>query len=97
MYDLYCVLYARAAADGHPLIAITAQLFIRTDVTCAQETSTNNFDVFWVLVEPAVLSAYLLLTLLLKWCTDFSDLPEVRAEIVKQKSGVVNTVGRAKE
>ena len=51
----------------------------------------------WVLVEPAVLSAYLLLTLLLKWCTDFSDLPEVRAEIVKQKSGVVNAVGRAKE
>lgn len=37
----------------------------------------------WILFEPAILVTYAFFTLLLKWCTSFEDLPEVKAEIVK--------------
>ena len=39
----------------------------------------------WLLYEPAVLLLYTAFTLLLKWCTSFEDLPEVKAETVKQQ------------
>ena len=37
----------------------------------------------WLLYEPAGLLAYACLTLLLKWCTSFEDLPEVKEEKMK--------------
>ena len=39
----------------------------------------------WLLYEPAMLLLYTAFTLLLKWCTSFEDLPEVKAENVKQQ------------
>lgn len=39
----------------------------------------------WLLYEPAMLLLYTAFTLLLKWCTSFEDLPEVKAETVKQQ------------
>ena len=39
----------------------------------------------WLLYEPAVLIGYAFVTLLLKWCTSFDDLPEVKAETKAQQ------------
>jgi len=39
----------------------------------------------WLLYEPAALALFASFTLLLKWCTSFEDLPEVKAVAVKQK------------
>lgn len=39
----------------------------------------------WLLYEPAGLMVFACVSLLLKWCTSFEDLPEVKAEMVKQQ------------
>jgi len=40
----------------------------------------------WFLYEPAALALFASFTLLLKWCTSFEDLPEVKANKVQQKT-----------
>jgi hypothetical protein len=39
----------------------------------------------WLLLEPTALFVYAAFTLLLKWCTSFDDLPEIKEEMVKQQ------------
>jgi len=39
----------------------------------------------WFLYEPMMLGVFALINLLLKWCTSFEDLPEVKAEMLKQQ------------
>lgn len=40
----------------------------------------------WIIFEPVVLLVFAAVNLLLKWCTSFEDLPEVREEAFKQKA-----------
>ena len=51
----------------------------------------------WLLFEPAGLLAYALLTLLLKWCTSFEDLPEVKAEKVRKEKKNAQDIKDAKQ
>ena len=39
----------------------------------------------WFLIEPIAVTTFANLILLLKWCTTFDDLPEVKALMVKRK------------
>jgi len=41
--------------------------------------------VLWLLCEPVALVLFSCIILALKWCTSFEDLPEVKAEVVKQQ------------
>lgn len=59
---------------------------VRADVMAAWVLA---LFVQWLLFEPMMLLGYLCITLMLKWCTSFEDLPEVKAEHVKKQRELV--------
>lgn len=92
---LLSIIYCGSCYIG--AIALTGEMdatVVRADVFVAWLLAVM---VQWLLFEPAGLLAYALLTLLLKWCTSFEDLPEVKAEKVRKEKKNAQDIKDAKQ